>query len=60
MTAWILGILCALFTLLGAVLAANAVDTGMYVFGLGLVVFGLWFDFWLMKTHFDEAERGAA
>ncbi len=60
MTAWILGILCALFALLGAVLAANALDTGMYVFGLGLVVFGLWFDFWLMKTHFDEADRHAA
>jgi hypothetical protein len=57
MTAWLLGILAGFFAVLGAVLAAGAVDTGMFTFGLGLVGFGVLFVFWLIKDHFDTAER---
>ncbi len=57
MTAWILGIVAGLFGLLGAVLAANAIDIGMATFGYGLVGFAIWFGFWLIKTHFDEQQK---
>jgi hypothetical protein len=57
MTAWVLGVVATLLGLLGAVLAANAIDIGMYTFGFGLIGFGLFFDLWLVKTYFDEEER---
>jgi hypothetical protein len=60
MTAWLLGILAGFFALLGAVLAAGAIDTGMFTFGLGLAGFGVLFVFWLIKDHFDAAERSRA
>ena len=31
----------------------------MYTFGLALFVFGIWFDFWLVKKNFDAEERAA-
>ena len=61
MMAWLLGILAGFFALLGAVLAAGAIDTGMFTFGIGLVAFGVLFIFWLIKDHFDAIEKiGAA
>lgn len=57
---WILGAFATFLSILGLVLAAGAYDTGMYTFGLGLFVFGLWFDFWLIKKNFDAEERVAA
>jgi tellurite resistance protein TehA-like permease len=56
MTDTIVGILVALLGLLGLVLAGNAVDQGMYVFGLGLFAFGFGFIFFLVKKHFDRQE----
>ncbi len=60
MTYWIFGVVAALFGLLGAVLAANALDIGMLTFGLGLAAFAVVFIFWMIKDHFDERERGAS
>ena len=57
MTSWILGIVAALIALLGIILASHALDIGMTTFGFGLVVFGVGFVFWLIKDHWDEAER---
>ncbi len=59
MTYWLLGAFGALFGLLGAVLAARALDTGMLTFGLLLVAFAVVFVFWLIKDSFDEQERSA-
>lgn len=60
MSAWIFGSIAALFGLLGAVLAANAVDTGMYLFGFGLIGFAVLYGFWLVKDHFDYEEQSRA
>jgi hypothetical protein len=49
-----------LLALLGLVLAAGAEDHGIFTFGMGLVVFGALFDFFLLKRHFDEAESPSA
>jgi hypothetical protein len=57
MTDWIFGIVVSLFGLLGAVLAAGAMDDGMLTFGLGLVAFAVVLVFWLIKDRFDEQER---
>ncbi len=57
---WILGAFVTFLSLFGLVLAAGAYDTGMYTFGLALFVFGIWFDFWLIKKNFDAEERAAA
>lgn len=42
--------------LLGLFVLAAARDTGLIVFGWGLVAFGLLFGFSLIKRNFDEAE----
>lgn len=60
MSAWILGIVSVLLGLLGAVLAANAIDIGISTFGYGLIVFAVWFGFWLVKDHFDHEEQSRA
>jgi len=60
MVALIIGVFVTICGLLGAVLAANALDIGMYSFGLGLVAFAVVVDFWLTKEYFDELERGEA
>ena len=46
-------VLVGLVGLLGLFAASHAVDRGMYVFGLVLAAFGVLFDFWLLKGHFD-------
>ncbi len=57
---WILGLVMAVFAVLGLVLAAGAYDTGMYTFGLLLFAFGTFFDFWLVKKSFDAKEQAAS
>ena len=54
---WVFGIFGLVAALLGAVLAAHALDVGMLTFGLGLVVFGVFLIFWLIKDHYDQEER---
>lgn len=54
----VFAIVAAVMALLGLVLWAKAHDFAMAWFGFGLVVFGVAFDFFLMKRHFDRAEAG--
>ena len=54
---WILGGFMTFLAITGLFLASGAYDTGMYTFGWLLFAFGLFFDFWLMKRHFDAEER---
>lgn len=60
MTSWIVGIVCGLFALLGAVLASHAMDDGMTLFGFGLIVFGIWMVFFLIKKGYDQREADQA
>jgi hypothetical protein len=60
MTSALLGIFAVLLALIGAILAANAIDTGMFTFGLGLIVFGVFFIYWLAKDHFDQREKASS
>jgi len=57
MSAWVIGAVVSGFGVLGLILASGAIDTGMYHFGLALFGFSVFYVFWLIKTHFDEAAR---
>jgi len=54
MSDFIIGALVGLSGLIGLILAANALDQGMTVFGLGLAGFAVFFIFWLIKKRFDS------
>lgn len=47
--------LVTVLALVGILLAASADDSGIYIFGLGMAAFGILFDFWLIKRHYDTA-----
>lgn len=53
---YLTAILATIFAVLGIFLAAFAEDGGMYLFGISLAIFGILFDFFLMKKHFDAAD----
>jgi hypothetical protein len=55
---WVFAVLATIMAAFGLVLWAGAHDFAMAWFGFGLVVFGVAFDFFLMKRHFDRAESG--
>jgi len=57
MSHWIMGILSALFGLIGLFMAARAHDLGIYVFGLALAISAVLFCWWMIKTAYDEAEH---
>ena len=57
MSAWVIGALVSVLGVLGLVLASYALDTGMHHFGFALFGFAVFFAFWLIKIHFDEAAR---
>jgi hypothetical protein len=58
----LVGLMVAGFGVIGLFLVAGAADSEMFVFGLGLAVFAIAFDFSLVKRHFDkkDAARGTA
>ena len=58
MSHWILGIMSALFGLIGLFMAAGARDVGIELFGLALFAFAILFCWWMIKTAYDEAEDG--
>ena len=54
----IVGLLMAVFGLIGLILASGAMDDEMFVFGLSLFGFACVFDFGLLRRHFDKREAG--
>lgn len=48
------GVLAGLAGLVGLVLAANAVDDGIYIFGIVMMVFGVLFNALLVKLRYDQ------
>jgi hypothetical protein len=60
MSHWIMGIMSALFGLVGLFMAAGAHDLGIYLFGLVLAAGSVLFCWWMIKTAYDEAEHAAA
>jgi uncharacterized membrane protein len=57
MSHWIMGILAALFGLVGLFMASGARDTGILGFGLALSLFAVLFCWWMIKLSYDEAEQ---
>lgn len=51
------GALVTVLALLGLILAAGATDGGVAIFGYLLFLFGVLFDFWLIKRHYDQLDR---
>jgi hypothetical protein len=52
----IVGLMMAVFGLVGLILASGAMDNEMYIFGLSLFGFACVFDFGLLRRHFDRME----
>jgi hypothetical protein len=52
----IVGVMVAVFGLIGLFLGAGATDDEMYVFGLSLAGFSFLFLFGLIRAHYDRAE----
>ena len=59
MSHWILGIFAVFSALLGLFMAAGALDTGVFLFGLGLFGAGVLFAWWMIKTAYDEQEASS-
>lgn len=53
----VVGLMVAVFGLIGLVLASGALDTEMYLFGLALAGFAVLFELGLIRRHFDRLER---
>ncbi len=53
----IVGVMMAIFGLIGLVGASGAMDNGIFVFGMSLFVFSVLFIFGLIKRAFDRAEE---
>src|SRR5215831_14564821 len=53
---WIGGGLVSLIGIVGLFLAANALDRGIYIFGLALAVFAVTYAFALIRHAFDERD----
>ncbi len=56
MSAVVIGAVVTALGLLGLILSAGAIDSGMHHFGIGLFGFAVLYVFWLVKKHFDEAD----
>jgi len=56
----IVGLMMAVFGLIGLFLVAGAADAEMYVFGLALSGFAIVFIFGLIKRHYDHRDLALA
>jgi hypothetical protein len=52
----IVGLMMAVFGLIGLFLVAGAADAEMYVFGLALSAFAICFDLGLIRRHYDRRD----
>jgi len=57
---FLVGAWIAILGFVGLFLAAGAADGEMSVFGWGLVIFAVLFDFNLIKRHFDKVDAARA
>ena len=57
MSHWIMGTLAAISALVGLFMASGARDFGIAFFGIALMIWGVLFCWWMIKTAYDEAER---
>ncbi len=57
---FIVGVMMAVFGLIGLFLAAGAADDEMYVFGISLLIFAVVFVFGLIKQHYDRLDAARA
>jgi uncharacterized membrane protein len=57
MSNWIMGVLAVLFGFVGLFMASAARDTGIFIFGMAIMLFAVLFSWWMIKTAYDEAER---
>ncbi len=56
----VVGIMMAVFGLIGLFLAAGAADDEMYVFGMSLCGFTVCFEFGLIRRHYARRDRARA
>jgi hypothetical protein len=56
----VVGLMMAVFGLIGLFLVAGAADNEMYVFGLGLTGFAICFDLGLIRRHYDRRDLARA
>jgi cyanate permease len=56
----VVGVMMIPMGLLGLLIAARAVDTEFYIFGLSLTVFAALFGFSLIKRHYDLIDAAIA
>ena len=52
----IVGLMVAVFGLIGLILVARALDIEMYIFGLGLTAFAVLFEFGLIRRYHDRRD----
>ena len=52
----VVGLMMAVFGLIGLFLISGAADIEMYVFGFALTGFAVCFDFGLIRRHFDRRD----
>jgi FtsH-binding integral membrane protein len=52
----VVGLMMAVFGLVGLFLVAGAADNEMYVFGIALFVFAVCFNTGLIRRHFDRRD----
>lgn len=57
---FVIGIMMAAFGLIGLILAAGAVDDGIYVFGLSLFGFACVFNLGLVRAFYDRRDATRA
>jgi hypothetical protein len=56
----VVGLMMAVFGVIGLFLVAGAADTEMYIFGVGLTGLAVCFDFGLIKRRFDQRDAARA
>lgn len=56
----VVGLMVAVFGMIGLFLVAGAADNEMYIFGLGLCGFAVCFIFGLIRRHYDRRDAALA
>ncbi len=56
----VVGLKVAVFGLIGLFLVAGAAENEMYIFGIGLCVFAVCFDFGLIRRYYDKQDAARA